>query len=86
MSGEVTGMRMRKLILAAMVLAMAMNTHAVARNSHHGHSRGHARHSETKPASPSDASSAKITPAASEQRHPDDLALDRKIKNICRGC
>jgi hypothetical protein len=25
-------------------------------------------------------------PVVSEQRHPDDVALDRKIRSICRGC
>jgi hypothetical protein len=24
--------------------------------------------------------------AGSDRRHPEDLALDRKIKSICRGC
>ena len=75
---------MRKLAVAAIILALAGSTHAVARASAHGHSR-HLRHSGAKPANPSDARS---TSAAepSDQRHPEDLALDRRIKSICRGC
>jgi hypothetical protein len=79
-------MRMRKLALAAIILALAGSTYAVAQDSSHGHSRGHVRHSEAKPANPSDASPATSAPEPSDQRHPEDLALDRKIKSICRGC
>jgi hypothetical protein len=77
-------MRMRKLALAAIILALAGGTFAVARDSAHRH--GHVRHTEAKPANPSDARSATMTPEPSEQRHPEDIALDRKIKSICRGC
>ena len=33
-----------------------------------------------------DAPSATSAPEPSDQRDPEDLALDRKIKSICRGC
>ena len=79
-------MGMRRLALAAMILALAGSTYAVARDSSHRHSRGHVRHSGTKPANPSEAPSATSAPEPSDQRHPEDLALDRKIKSICRGC
>jgi hypothetical protein len=77
-------MGMRKLALAAIILALAGSTFAVARDSAHRH--GQVRHTEAKPANPSDAPSATITSEPSDQRHPEDLALDRKIKSICRGC
>jgi hypothetical protein len=83
--GEVL-MLMRKLALAAIIMTFAGSTVAVARESLHGHSRGHVRRSDAKPANPSDAASAKGAPEASDQRHPEDLALDRRIKSICRGC
>jgi hypothetical protein len=47
---------------------------------------GHVRHSGAKPAKTSHVSSSEITSAGSDRRHPEDLALDRKIKSICRGC
>jgi len=50
-----------------------------------GHSRGHARHSGAKHANSSEARSAAITPAAQDQRHPEDLALDRKVKKYLPG-
>jgi hypothetical protein len=79
-------MRMRKLGVAAVILALAGSNHAVARDSSHGHSRGHVRHSGVKPANARATPSPAVTPAASDQRHPEDAALDRKIKSICRGC
>jgi hypothetical protein len=80
-------MRVCKLAAAAVItLALAGSTQAVARDSSDRHWRGHVRHSSAKPANPSVAASSAITPAASDQRHPEDLALDRKIKSICRGC
>ena len=78
-------MRKRKLALAAIILALAGSTYAVARASTHGHSR-HVRHSGAKPANPSDARSATSAAEPFDQRHPEDLALDRRIKSICRGC
>lgn len=75
---------MRKLALAAILLALAGSTYAVARDSAHGH--GHVRHTGAKPADPSDAPSATSAPEPTDQRDPEDLALDRKIKSICRGC
>ncbi len=78
-------MRMRKLALAAIILALAGSTHAIARESIHGHSR-HALHSAAKPANPPDTPSATGAPEPSDQRHPEDLALDQKITSICRGC
>jgi len=75
---------MRKPALAAIVLALAGSTFAVARESAHRH--GHVRHTGAKPANPSAAPSATSAPEPSDQRHPEDIALDRKIKSICRGC
>ena len=73
---------MRKLALAAILLALAGSTYAVARDSAYRH--GH--HAGEKPANPSDAPSATSAPEPTDQRDPEDLALDRKIKSICRGC
>jgi hypothetical protein len=103
---EEIGMRMRKLILAVAILALAGSTHASARSGLHGRSHGHIRHGALRPANPSVPPSLTpdsrltgdaplpphrqpkpgSTPAAYEQRDPQDLALDRKIKSICRGC
>jgi hypothetical protein len=77
-------MRMRKLALAAIILTLAGSTFAVARDSAHRHR--HVRHAGAKPANPPAAPSATSAPESSDQRHPEDLALDRKIKSICRGC
>jgi hypothetical protein len=99
-------MQMRKLILAAAILALAGSTTASARGGHGHHSHGHMRHGGLRPANPSVppslTSDARLTgdaplpphnqpkrgnsPAVSESRDPDDLALDRKIGSICRGC
>jgi hypothetical protein len=77
---------MRKLAVAVIFLALAGSTYAAARDRSHGHSRGHVRHSGANPAKTSQVSSSAITPAGSDRRHPEDLALDRKIGSICRGC
>jgi hypothetical protein len=77
---------MRKLAVAAIFLALAGSTYAAARDRSHGHSRGHVRHGGAKPTKTSLVSSSEITFAGSDRRHPEDLALDRKIKSICRGC
>jgi hypothetical protein len=37
------------------------------------------------PANPSDASSTTITPDPSDQRHPEDIELDRKVKSGCQA-
>jgi hypothetical protein len=78
-------MRMRKLALAAIILVLAASTHVVARASTHRHS-GHVHQSGAKPANPSDARSTTSAAEPSDQRHPEDLELDRRIKSICRGC
>ena len=75
---------MCKLALAAIIRALAETTYAAARDSSHRH--GHVRHGGARPANPSDAPSATSAPEPSDQRHPDNLALDRTIKSICRGC
>jgi hypothetical protein len=80
------GMRMRKLAVVAIILALAGSDYAAAGDSSHRYPRGHVRHSGAKPAKTSDARSLVVTPAVSDQRHPEDVALDRKIKSICRGC
>ena len=77
-------MRMRKLALAAIILALAGSTSAVTRDSARKHR--HVRHTGAKPANPSAAPFATSAPEPSDQRYPEDLALDRKIKSICRGC
>jgi hypothetical protein len=103
-------MRMRAVILATSILALAAGTQADARGGSHGHSRthshGHFRHARQAPANPSVppslTSDSRLTgtaplpahaqpkrgsaPVASEKRDPEDVALDRKIKSICRGC
>jgi hypothetical protein len=104
-------MRMRKLILAGAILALAGSTLAgstcaSARGGFHGHSHGHMRHGGLRPANPSVPPSltpdARLTgdaplpahgqpkrgkaPIVSESRDPQDVALDRKIGSICRGC
>jgi hypothetical protein len=79
-------MRIRKWALAAIMLVWAGGVHAATRDSSGGYPRGHARHSGAKQANSSDARSTAITPAAQDQRHPEDLALDRKLKSICRDC
>jgi hypothetical protein len=99
-------MRMRKLILAGAILALAGSTHVSARGGSHGHSHGHMRHGGLRPANPSVPPSltpdARLTgdaplpphrqpkrgnsPTVSESRDPEDLALDRKIGSVCRGC
>jgi hypothetical protein len=84
--GEVTVMHIRKLALAAIMMTLAVSSLAVARESPHGHSRGHVRQSGIKPAAPSDTAFATSALEPSDQRHPDDVALDRRIKSICRGC
>ena len=84
--GEVTGMQMRKLAVAVIFLALAGSTYAAARDRSHGHPRGHVRHSAIKPVETPHVSSSEITSAGSDRRDSEDLALDRKIKSICRGC
>jgi hypothetical protein len=79
-------MQIRKLAVAVIFLALAGSTYAAARDRSHGYSHGHVRHSGAKPAKTSRVSSSVITSAVSDRRHPEDVALDRKIKSICRGC
>jgi hypothetical protein len=81
---------MRKLILAGAILALAGSTHVFALGGN-GHSHGHMRHDGLRPASPSVPPS--LTPDARltgdaplPPRDPEDLALDRMIGSICRGC
>ena len=49
------------------------------------HSR-YLRDSETKSENPFDAPSATSAPEPSDQRYLEDVALDRRIRSICRGC
>jgi hypothetical protein len=67
---------MRALSLMTIVVALMAASSASARKASH-HSK-HTMASKHRPAP-------KIDPG-DVQRHPDDVALDRKIGSICRGC
>jgi hypothetical protein len=66
----------RTLIAIIMVSLMATST-AFARKTSHHHSK--------RAAAPKHKSATKTDPGG-VARHPDDVALDRKIGSICRGC
>jgi hypothetical protein len=64
------------MLIAIMIVALMATSSAFARKtSHH-----HFRRSAPKQQSVTKADSGGV------QRHPDDVALDRKIGSICRGC
>jgi hypothetical protein len=78
---------MRKLILVATILAMTGTVPAWSRSGHgHGHHHSmHSRHAPSAPANPSVQSA--NTPSPDKQKmDPEDAALDKRIKSICRGC
>jgi hypothetical protein len=67
---------MRALTLMTIVLTLLAASSASARKASPHHSkRTTAKHQLAPKADP-----------AALARHPDDIALDRKIGNICRGC
>jgi hypothetical protein len=68
---------MRALSLMTIVLALMVTSSAFARKASH-HSKHAAVASKHQPAPKTD--------PGGVQRHPDDVALDRKIGSICRGC
>jgi hypothetical protein len=68
---------MRKL-LAIMIVMLTAASPALARKPTHHHHHHKLRASKPQPVVTSDRGGA--------QRHPDDIALDRKIGSICRGC
>jgi hypothetical protein len=59
-----------------MVVSLMATSTAFARNASHHH---------FKRATPKRQSTTKTDPGG-VPRHPDDVALDRKIGSICRGC
>jgi hypothetical protein len=65
-----------RTLIAIMTVALMANSSAFARKASHHHS---------KRAAPNHQSATKPNPGGVE-RHPDDVALDRKIGSICRGC
>jgi hypothetical protein len=69
-------MRLRALsLMAIMIVVLMAASSAFARKaSHHRHKRAAATHQSTRP------------DPGRVQRHPEDVALDRKIGSICRGC
>jgi hypothetical protein len=69
-------MRLRALsLMAIMIVALMAASSAFARKaSYHHHKRAAVKHQPTK------------TDPGGVQRHPEDVALDRKIGSICRGC
>ena len=84
---------MRKLILATIILAIAGIAPAIARSGHgHSHHHGHVSRAEpaAAPANPSAPSAQPANPPAlvseKEKMDPEDAALDKRIKSICRGC
>jgi hypothetical protein len=64
----------RTLIAIIMVSLIATST-AFARKAPHHHSKRAPKHQLTTKTDP-----------GGVPRHPDDVALDRKIGSICRGC
>jgi hypothetical protein len=67
---------MRALSLMTIVLALMATSSAFARKASH-----HSKHTVASKHQP-----APKTDPGGVQRHPDDVALDRKIGSICRGC
>jgi hypothetical protein len=95
-------MRTRELILIAAILVLAGSTEAFARGHGRSHGRIVTGGPADPSVPPSLTSDPRLTgsaplpahgqprrgsaPVVSDQRDPEDLALDRKIKSICRGC
>jgi hypothetical protein len=68
-------MPVRLLILVTALAVIMAASPALARRALHHHSKRPAPTQQSEKIKPPDV-----------QRHPDDVALDRKIKGICRGC
>jgi hypothetical protein len=64
-----------RTLIAIMIAAMATSSAFARKASHH-----HSKRAAPKQQSVTKADSGGV------QRHPDDVALDRKIGSICRGC
>jgi hypothetical protein len=65
-----------RTFIAILIAALMATSPALARKASHHHSKGTvAKHQSEATAGPV------VVP-----RHPDDIALDRKIGSICRGC
>jgi hypothetical protein len=95
-------MRTRELILMVAILVLAGSTHAFARGHGRSHGHVVTAGPADPSVPPSLTSDPRLTgsaplpphrqprrgsaPVVSDQRDPADLALDRKIKSICRGC
>jgi hypothetical protein len=89
------------LALAGATEAFARGSHGGSHGRGHGHRHSAARPANPS-VPPSLTSNPRVTgtaplpphhqprrgsaPAASDKRDPEDIALDRKIKSICRGC
>jgi hypothetical protein len=78
---------MRKLILAATILAISGVAPALARGGH-GHRHHHSMHRQATqaPSSPAADPSKNATMPAPGKQDPEDAKLDQRIKSICRGC
>ena len=61
--------------LVAIMIVVLIATSAFARKAYQHHSKRSPDHQSTTK-----------TDSADIARHPDDVALDRKIGSICRGC
>jgi hypothetical protein len=62
-------------LIAIFIVALMANSTAFARKASHHHSKRAPKHQLTPKTDPGGVA-----------RHPDDVALDRKIGSICRGC
>jgi hypothetical protein len=65
-----------RTLIAIIIVSLVATSTAFARKASHHH---------FKRATPKHQSATKTDPAGIA-RHPDDVALDRKIGSICRGC
>lgn len=66
---------MRKLFAIMIVALMAASPALARKATHHHHKQRTSKHQP-----------AVTTDRGGAARHPDDIALDRKIGSICRGC
>jgi hypothetical protein len=64
-----------RTLAAIVIVALLASSPALARKAHHYSNRAVKHQSATKKAD-----------RGGVERHPDDIALDRKIGSICRGC
>jgi hypothetical protein len=66
-----------RTLVAIMIMVLMATSSAFARKASYHHS---------KRAAPKHQSATKANDRGGIERHPDDVALDRKIGSICRGC